>query len=70
MEILFIKLLGIYFPLYFGDYYKQLNQPKAERDAFLEGLQVQFDYLMSNPQIKLFLFDDFNDRCHDWYDDH
>ena len=51
MEFLFIKLLAISFPLYTGVYYRQPNQPKTERDAFLEGLRVQFVYLMSNPQV-------------------
>ena len=70
LEFVFIKLLGPTTPLLFGVYYRQPNQPRPVRDQFMESLRVQLDFLTSYPNLKFFMFGDFNDRCHDWLDNH
>jgi len=70
MEFVFVKLLSLSSPVFFGVYYRPPNQPKVLQDAFLESSRSQFDFLCTMPNLKFFMFGDLNDRYVDWNDGH
>ena len=70
VESIFIKILGLKQPIFFGCYYRSPGQLKADREAFLESMRCQMDFLATNHGVRFYLFGDFNDRCVDWGDEH
>ena len=70
IESLYIKVLKCSIPCIIGVCYRPPNQSQINRDATLESLRAQFDYLCIRTKLPFFIFGDFNDRCTIWDSDH
>ena len=70
IESIYIRVLRCNIPCILGVCYRPPNQNQINRDATLESLRAQFDYLCIGTKMPFFLFGDFNDRCINWDADH